>query len=211
MKARTSILVICFAATLASIGWAQKVKVKVKDRAGTPWTCRDYDPKIPFYTNSGQFHFYDIKAAQDAAEAGHGADHLPICVDALEGGQIIWSWKGATKIKVSYTPLTDDSKTGGTCWKSHQPFLQNPNDDSGNSSSFQSGRADDDHSGCAYDLKFTSSAGTYDPHIIIKGSSTASLHELREAKKLFEDQRKDLEGEVKKMNAKIGKLEKQRK
>jgi hypothetical protein len=200
MKARTSVLVICLATTLVSIGRAETVR----DRAGKDWTCRDYDPKYNFYQNSGRFHFYDIKAAKDAGEAGHADDHFPICVDALAEGQIIWSWKGATKIQVTFNPITDDKKTGGPCWNSNQPFLQNPNDDSGNSASFASGKADDDHSGCAYELTFTSSAGTYDPHIIIKGSYTASLHELQEAKKLFEGQRKDLEVEVKKVNAKIG-------
>lgn len=192
MKARTSLLVICLAATSVSVSWAQTV---VTDRAGTQWTCRRPDGNI-YTQNAPQYHIYDIKAAKAASEAGHGNDHLPLCIDALDEEQIIWSWQSATKIKVSFTPLTNDG-VRGTCWTSHQPFLGHPNNDSGNSDFLVSGRADDDHSGCAYEMKFTSSIGVYDPHIIIKGSSNDSLKELQETLKHLEAQVKKLKSELK--------------
>lgn len=189
MKARTSLLLICLTATSATTGWAQTV---VRDNAGTEWTCRA-DDKI--YTHVHQYHRYDIKAAKAAGEVGHGNDHLPLCVDALDQEQIIWSWQGATKIKVSYTPLTNAKK--GKCSTSAQPFLGDSNNGSGNDDFLASGSADDDHSGCAYKMTFTSSVGVYDPHIIINGSNNDSPKELQEKLKRLEAHVKKLKIELK--------------
>ncbi len=167
MKAPTSILVICFAVTLANIGWAQTVK----DRGGKEWTCRP-DPDGNIYKRNGrQIHIYDIAAAKTAHETGHADDHKPLCIDALSNHRIIWSWTGAKHINVKFTPLTDDRKDKGTCWNSQLPFGGTPNDDSGDDDFLVSLKADDDLSGCAYEMKFqTSNKGDYDPHIIINGS-----------------------------------------
>jgi hypothetical protein len=191
MKARTSLLLICLAATSASIGWAQTV---VRDNAGKQWTCRTDDKIYTRYVP--KYHIYDIKAAKAAGEVAHGNDHLPLCIDALDEEEIFWSWHGATNIKVSFTPLTNDG-VRGTCWTSHQPFLGDPNNDSKNLDFLASGKADDDHSGCAYEVKFTSSIGVYDPHIIINGRNNDSLKELQETLKHLEARVKKLKSQLK--------------
>jgi hypothetical protein len=186
MKARTSLLLICLAATSVTTGWAQTV---VRDRAGTQWTCRADDE---IHTHLGpQNHKFDIKAAQDAGEKGSGNDHHPICIDALHHEQIIWSLKGATKIKAHFAALTT-----GNC--PNKPFLKDPDADSGNDEFLLSGMADDERSGCAYEVKFTSSIiGVHDPHIIINGSNNASLEELKDTLEHLKAQVKKLESELK--------------
>ena len=186
MKARTSLLLICLAATSVTIGWAGTV---VKDNAGTQWTCRKDDGKI--YTHLGpQIHKYDIKEAQKVGETGSGNDHSPICIDALKHEQIIWDLKGAKKIKAHFAALTT-----GSC--PNTPFLKDPDADSGNDDYLPSGMADDERSGCAYEVTFTPSKGVFDPHIIINGSNNASLKELQETLEDLEAQVKKLKSELK--------------
>jgi hypothetical protein len=197
MKARTSILVICLAAISVSIGWAQTVP----DRDGKQWSCRDTDGLI--YTKSGTTdHIYDIAAARTHGEAhaphNPHSDHLPICIDALNGDRIAWYWPGANRVKVSFVSET----TNPRCQNSI-PFT-GASSDSGVYDFLPSGKALDQYSGCVYDVIFKSNLGKYDPHIIIKGSYTATLQQLQEGVK-------DLEALEKELKADEEKLEKQKK
>jgi hypothetical protein len=206
MKARSSILVIWLAAVAANIGWAQPAPpTKVTDRARKEWTCRvNGNIGSIYWKLSQKEHVYDIAVAKGPGGEPHDPNdpnhpHDPICIDASAFHNITWWWLGAQNIEATFISLTDDRKTGdGRCWKSKEqnhPFTGGPSS-SGILPFLASGDANDYYSGCAYDVTFKSSAGTYDPHIIIKGSYTATLPELKEKVK-------DLEGQVKKLKAEI--------
>lgn len=172
MNGRTAILVVGLAVTLANIGLGQTVY----DRAANQWTCRSTDN---IYTKPDPakptIHKYNIAAAIAHPEPHDPTNHHPLCINASKGHRIIWSWPGADHIAVSFVPLT----FAGGCASSHPPFTGTPSN-SGNSNSLQSGPADTNYQWCAYDVKFTSSLGPYDPHIIITGSVEALLEALKE-------------------------------
>ncbi len=209
MKVRTSILLICLAAISMNIGWAQ---TKVHDSDGQEWTCRpSSDGNI--YLNLGSIHIYNIAAAKSQGEPHGGEphaphdpqkDHPPLCIDALGAHQIIWYWPGADHISVSFVP---EAKKDGTCKKSKNPFPKTPKD-SGIFPFLRSRLADDTYSGCVYDMRFESSLGNYDPHIIINGGRNDSAEQLKddlaEVQNDLEDM-KILKGYEEKLEAAINK------
>lgn len=162
MKTRTAILVICLAAILVDIGRAQTVY----DRAGDQYNCRVPGGKI--YDKKATVHKYNIAEAIKVAEH-HPAQHDAICISSLTQDTIQWTWPKAKKVAVTFYPMTNDVSTDGTCWNSTNPFT-GTDADSGGSDTLQSAAADNNYEWCAYKLQFSSSAGSYDPHIIIKGN-----------------------------------------
>jgi hypothetical protein len=184
MKTRTAILVICLTANLVNIARAQTVH----DKAGNAYTCRTKDA---IYEKVGALHKYDIAKAKQAGER-HPANHKVICIDLLNKNTINWSWRGAHQVKVSFFPMTNDSMASGTCWNSTNPFPK-MKQDSGSSDTLQSGEADETYQFCAYKLQFESSAGSYDPHIIITGSSGALEDFLKQRRDFLNDLIADLE------------------
>jgi len=180
MKGRIVILVIWLAAISVNIGWAQAV---VYDRTGYQWTCRTPGPAGTTYTKTSTQHNFDIVAAKKAGETHDTSTHDAICIDLVMNEQITWSWAGANHVKVvNFVPLTKDN---GTCQKSNQPFTPAP--DSGTASLLPSGPGDSNLAWCAYDVKFQSSKGPYDPHIIITGSKATLVKALRERVAYLED------------------------
>lgn len=185
MQRRTLVLVIWLAAISVNIGWAQTV---VYDRAGNQYTCRA--PDGTYTKPTATMHKYDIAAAMAAHEPHDPHDphhpHDAICIDATQNHRITWSWPGANHIAVfRFVPITNDGPTG-TCWTSKHPFIGTAAN-SGANSFLLSGATDNHFAWCAYDVKFTSSLGPYDPHIIIKGTKASLLEALRERVKYLEN------------------------
>jgi len=182
MKTRTAILVICIAVISVNVSWAQTVEY---DRAGNKYTCRAPAAGSIYDKESPTVHKYDIAKAKQAAE-GHPADHDSICIDSLALHRIKWSWSGAHHVAVRFFPMTNDWSTGGECWTSKDPFTGTPAH-SGNTNTLQSGEANKKYQWCAYKLQFDSSAGSYDPHIIITGDRSFLLRKLEDKVKSLQN------------------------
>jgi hypothetical protein len=199
MKMRTAILVIGLAAMAVKVGWGETVT----DRNGKVWTCRTLDDSIYTLNGVGD-HIYNIQAAHAAGEYDKAARdkgksskaHDPICINPVNG-RIIWWWPTAKNIKPTFTPLTEDGKT---CQTSKHPFRSDP-DNSKDKDFLVSDWAQVDFSECAYEVSFTSSLGSYDPHIIIKGASSALVTELEGDLKRLEKAIEDLRAQLKQSEA----------
>ena len=170
----------------------------VKDKAGKPWTCRAPDDKI--YTMDGVgIHVYNIQAAKDKGEAG-SEGHDPICIRPMMDS-MKWKWPGEKNIQVNFTPLTAGCKG--------QPFRTAPGN-SNISDTLESDVALDTYSNCAYKLNFTSTGGSFDPHIIIKGARLAlQIKELNDQIKGLEEKMEQLNGTLKQVKKDLEHLEKQ--
>jgi len=179
MKGRIVIWVIWLAVISVGIGGAQTVY----DLDGTEYTCRAKDSH-GIYTPPGttKMHKYEISKAKghephNPYDPNH--PHDAICIE--EDEQITWSWTGAHNITVdNFVPMTNLA----TCWNA-MPFTVGSSGP--NSSLLPSGPVNKQAEWCAYDVKFNSDQGPYDPHIIIKGTTAALVEALRVKIKNLQD------------------------
>ena len=191
MKIPTAVAILLLAVSLTGISSAQTIK----DKDGTPYTCRATDGSIYTMDSGPGIHVYNIKAAKDNGEP---KDHGPICISPMMD-IMKWKWPGEHNIEVHFTPLTTKTKVCNS-----QPF-RTPPGNSNEKDSLESDVALNDYSYCAYKLNFTSTGGSFDPHIIIKGYDSVMIIEK------LEDKIGHLENELREVKKELEQLEKEQK